>query len=67
MTLIIPLPFALLYLESMERKWKNYKKLNILRMKSFLDEIKNTLFIVFEGLSFGEKNKNLIKNSTYKL
>ena len=35
--------------------------------KSFLDEIKNTLFIVFEGLSFGEKNKNLIKNSTYKL
>ena len=35
--------------------------------KSFLDEIKNTLFIVFEGLSFDEKNKNLIKNSTYKL
>ena len=27
---------------------------------SFLDEIK-AFFIVFEGLSFGEKNKNFIK------
>ena len=35
--------------------------------KSFLDEIKKTFFIVFEGLSFGEKRKNLIKNSGYKL
>ena len=26
-----------------------------------------TLFIVFEGLRFGEKNKKLIKNSGYKL
>ena len=25
--------------------------------KSFLDEIKKTFFIVFEGLSFGEKIK----------
>ena len=26
-----------------------------------------TFFIVFEGLAFGEKNKNLIKNSGHKL
>ena len=32
--------------------------------RSFLDE-KKTFFIVFEGLSFGEKN--LIKNSGHKL
>ena len=25
--------------------------------KSFLDEIKSIIFIVFEGLSFGEKQK----------
>ena len=30
---IIPLPFVLLYLGSMERKGKNYKILNILRTK----------------------------------
>ena len=46
-----PLPFVLLNLESVERKGKNYKNLNILRTKSFFDEIKN----VFKGLSFGEK------------
>ena len=34
--------------------------------KSFLDEIK-TFFIIFEELSFGEKNKNLIKSSGHKL
>ena len=34
--------------------------------KSFLDDIK-ILFIVFKGLPFGEKNKNLIKNSGHKL
>ena len=28
---VIPLPFILLYLESMERKGKNYKSLNITR------------------------------------
>ena len=28
--------------------------------KSFSEEIKN-IFIVFRGLSFGKKNKNLIK------
>ena len=44
---IIPLPFALLNLESLERKGKITKK-------SFLDETK-TFFIVFKGLSFGEK------------
>ena len=30
---IIPLPFVLLNLERVERKTKNYKKLNISRMK----------------------------------
>ena len=35
---------------------KNYKNLNISKTKSFLDEIKSS-FIVFEGLSFGEKRK----------
>ena len=32
-SLIIPLPFVLLHLESVERKGKNYKKLNISRTK----------------------------------
>ena len=41
---IIPLPFALLNLQSVEKKGKNYKNLNILR-------------IIFRGLSFGEKIK----------
>ena len=41
---IIPLAFALLNLESVEKKGKNYKNLNILR-------------IIFRGLSFGEKIK----------
>ena len=30
---IIPLPFALLNLESVERKGENYKNLNVWRMK----------------------------------
>ena len=30
---IIPLPFVVLYLESVEKMGKNYKNLNILRMK----------------------------------
>ena len=33
-SLVIPLPFALLNLESVEKKSKNYKNLNILRTKS---------------------------------
>ena len=38
---IIPLPFALLYLESLERE--NFKKFEYLEnKKSILDEIKNT-------------------------
>ena len=38
---IIPLPFFLLNLESVERKGKNYKKIEDLENeKSFLDEIK---------------------------
>ena len=33
--------------------------------KRFLDEVKK--IIVFKGLAFGEKNKNLMKNSGHKL
>ena len=35
--------------------------------KSFLGEIKNIFHSFFEGLSFGEKIKKLIKNSRHKL
>ena len=42
MTLIIPLPFALLYLES-EKEVKKIQKIEYLENeKSFLDEIKNS-------------------------
>ena len=42
---IIPLPFVLLNLESVETKRKNYKNLNISRTKkSFLNEIKNNFY-----------------------
>ena len=41
------LPFILLSLENVETKGKNDKKLSISRIKN--------IFIVFEGLSFGEK------------
>ena len=45
----------------MERKGKKRQKFEYLKNeKSSLDDIK-TFFIDFEGLSFGEKNKNLIK------
>ena len=40
---IIPLPFVLFYLKSVEKKGKNYKSLDISRTKrAFFDEIKNT-------------------------
>ena len=53
---VIPLPFVASYLESTERKGKNYKSLNISRRKrAFL--IKITLFIVLEGLPFDGKTK----------
>ena len=50
--------------------WKGGKKLQkfeyLENKKSFLDDIK-TFFIVFEGLSFGEKQKQkMIKNSGHK-
>ena len=64
---IIPLPFVLLNLETLERNGKNLQKFEYLENeKSFLDEIK-TFFIVFKGLSFGEKIKKIIKNSGHKL
>ena len=62
---IIPLPFVLLYLQSVERKGKNYKILNIFK-KSFFDEIKNT-FHSFGRAIIWWKNENLIKNSGHKL
>ena len=47
-------------------KGKKLQKFEYLEnKKSFLDEIK-TFFIVFKGLSFGEKNKNLTTNSRHK-
>ena len=54
---IIPLPFVLLNLESVERKRKNYKNLNISRTKrAFYMKLK-TCSAVFERLSFVEKIK----------
>ena len=54
---IIPLPFVLKNLESVEKKGESYKNLNILKTKrAFLMKLK-TFFIVFEGLSFGENIK----------
>ena len=45
-------------LESVERKGKNYKKLNISKKKrAFPVKLKKTFFIVFEGLCFGKKIK----------
>ena len=61
---IIPLLFVLLYLESVKRKGKNYKSLNISRAKRvFFDEIKNT-FHIFGRAIIWWKNKNLIKKQT---
>ena len=50
-SLIILLSFALLYLGSVERKWKNYKKLNVSRNS----------FRSFSRATIWWKNKNLIK------
>ena len=66
MTLVIPLPFALLNVEKVEKKMKKYKTLNILKTKEFLDEIKN-IFHSFWRAIIWWKNKNLIKNSRHKL
>ena len=61
MTSHIPLLFVLLYRESVKRKGKNYKSLNISRTKRvFFDEIKNT-FHIFGRAIICWKNKNLIK------
>ena len=51
-----------------KRGRRKYKYLNILRTeKGFSDEIKKTFFIVFEKLSFGEKQKFDKKNSGHML
>ena len=55
---IIPLPFVLLNLVSVERKGKKLQKFEYLENEnSFLNVIKNIFVIAFEGLSFGEKIK----------
>ena len=55
MTKILPLPFMLLNLESLERKGKNYKKFEYLENEnSFFNEIKK-IFIVFEGYGLVKK------------
>ena len=51
---IIPLPFALLNLESVKEGKKLQKFKYLEKEKRFLDE---TFSIVFEGLSFDEKIK----------
>ena len=55
-SLIIPLPFVLFNLESVERKGKIQKFDYLENERNFLDEIKKK-YIVFEGLPFGEKIK----------
>ena len=54
---IISLSFVLFCLESVERKGKNYKSLNILRTKRVFLMKQKTFFIILEGLSFGGKTK----------
>ena len=55
---IIPLPFVLLNLVSVERKGKKLQKFEYLENEnSVLNVIKNIFVIAFEGLSFGEKIK----------
>ena len=62
---IIPLPFDVLNLESVERK-KLYKFEYLDNEKSFLDEIKNIFHSFWRPIIWWE-NKNLIKNSGNKL
>ena len=62
---IIPLPFVLFYLESVERE-KLQKFEYLKNEKSFSDEIKNT-FHSYRRAIIWWKNKNLIKNSGHKL
>ena len=59
--------FVLLNLGSVERKGKITKKMNISRMKRAFSIKQKIFFIILEGLSFGEKNINLIKNGGHKL
>ena len=49
------------------KKWERRKYKNLINEKSFLEKQKS-FYIVFEGLLFGEKNKNLIKiaDTTFK-
>ena len=54
---IIPLLFVLLYLESVERKGKNYKNLNISRTKELFDEIKNTSRSFWRAIIWWKKQK----------
>ena len=63
---ITPLRFVLMYLESVERKGKNYKILNISRTKrAFLMKLKNGFHSLGRAIIWW-KNKNLIRNSEHK-
>ena len=53
---IIPLSFVLCESRQFGKR-KNFKKLNILGTKRAFQMNKNTFFVVFEGLSSGEKIK----------
>ena len=53
---IIPLPFVLLYLESVERKGKKYKSKYLESQKSFFDEINTFQFL--KGYHLVEKQKS---------
>ena len=48
------------------KQGKKYKDLNISRTNKALLLKKKNIFIVFEALSFGKKNENLIKYSEQK-
>ena len=54
---IIPLPFVLLSLESVQRKRKKLQKLEYLENKKCFFDVLYTSFIGIEGLLFGEKIK----------
>ena len=55
---IIPLSLALLYLESVERKGKNYKGLNISKTKiSFFDEMKDSFHSFGKAITYQKNDK----------
>ena len=63
---VIPLPFVLLYLESMEKKGKKIQKFEYLKnVKSFFDEIKNTFHSFGRAIIWWKNNR--LRIITFKL